>query len=159
MHDTDWDDDTDKIEYQDIDIFVHKIKKMRTRCPDSPIIVHCSAGLGRTGTLIAIYALVESIEWQEKEENKEMMKKMEWVDKEYKDLNEVRVSVFACVRKMREQRWSMVKKQCQYNLIYGYLQKWVKGNFDEMLKSDDESVSMDDDEDFQREINEKDDQS
>jgi len=28
-----------------------------------------------------------------------------------------------------------------------------------MLKSDDESVSMDDDEDFQREINEKDDQS
>jgi len=83
---------------------------MRTRCPDSPIIVHCSAGLGRTGTLIAIYALVESIEWQEKEENKEMMKKMEWVDKEYKDLNEVRVSVFACVRKMREQRWSMVKK-------------------------------------------------
>ena len=44
-------------------------------------------------------------------------------------------------------------------MIYGYLQKWVKGNFDEMLKSDDESVSMDDDEDFQREINEKDDQS
>lgn len=27
----------------------------------SPIIVHCSAGIGRTGTLIAIFNMIESI--------------------------------------------------------------------------------------------------
>lgn len=35
-------------------------------------------------------------------------------------LNET-ISVFATVRRLREQRWSMVKKECQYEFIYAYV--------------------------------------
>jgi protein tyrosine phosphatase len=31
------------------------------------------------------------------------------------------VSVFRVVRLLREQRWSMVKKSCQYSFIYDYI--------------------------------------
>lgn len=37
-----------------------------------------------------------------------------------------RISVFGSVRKIREQRWNMVKNKAQYAFIYEYLEHWVK---------------------------------
>ena len=75
-----------------------------------PIIVHCSAGCGRTGTFIAICNIVAAVE----ELNKQGKKKCEY------DLVP-RISVFGTVRKLREQRWTMVKTEAQYKSIYEFL--------------------------------------
>jgi len=56
-------------------------------------LVHCSAGIGRTGTLIAIYNAVESIMYSRKTGT------------------EASISIFGIVRRLREQRWNMVKNQ------------------------------------------------
>ncbi len=44
-----------------------------------------------------------------------------------------RVSVFGAVRKMREQRWNMVKKQIQYIFIYDYLERWIRKNMIDLI--------------------------
>lgn len=44
-----------------------------------------------------------------------------------------RVSVFGAVRKMREQRWNMVKKQVQYVFIYDYLERWIRKNMIDLI--------------------------
>jgi len=40
-----------------------------------------------------------------------------------------RISVFATVRRIREQRWNMVKTADQYKYIYSFFAKWVSSNF------------------------------
>jgi len=40
--------------------------------------------------------------------------------------NEPRVSVFGTVRRLREQRCYMVKKQSQYVFLYTYMDLWIK---------------------------------
>jgi protein tyrosine phosphatase len=47
---------------------------------------------------------------------------------DYPHSRKARVSVFGAVRRMREQRWNMVKKQVQYSFIYEYLERWVRKN-------------------------------
>lgn len=75
------------------------------RCPT---LVHCSAGIGRTGTFIALFYLRQMIV--------ELRKKG--------ILNEL--SIFGLVRNLKEQRFGMVNKASQYRILYIAAAHWIK---------------------------------
>lgn len=79
-----------------------------------PILVHCSAGFGRTGTICALFNMIEAIRYTKKnrEELAKVLSECQYLKEKYPEIiNEpVRVSIFGCVRKLREQRMLMVKK-------------------------------------------------
>ena len=60
---------------------------------DKPILVHCGAGVGRTGTYITLDSMLERMK-----------------DPEMDDIN-----VYQCVRNMRSKRVLMVQTQVGYN--------------------------------------------
>lgn len=72
------------------------------------VVVHCSAGIGRTGTIIALHELVSSLHAQLA-----------------RGSSNVRVSVFATVRRLREERWGMVQNRDQYSFIYKFLSRYI----------------------------------
>lgn len=72
-------------------------------------VIHCSAGIGRTGTTAALAHLMIAISSQ--------------VNSGVKD---PKLSVFGTVRRLREQRFSMVQMPEQYKFIYQYLAYWLK---------------------------------
>ena len=71
---------------------------------DNPIVVHCSAGVGRTGTFISMYCLYQEISRQFQDNEKE-----------------IKFSIFNLVRKLKEQRLYMVQTEIQYFFIYHYV--------------------------------------
>lgn len=74
--------------------FVMAVRKQTVGKPN-PVLVHCSAGIGRTGTFMAI-------------------------DRGMEELNsEWRVcDIFACVYRMRQQRGGCVQTAIQYRFIH-----------------------------------------
>ena len=70
-----------------------------------PAIVHCSAGVGRTGTFICMYNLYHEITQQI------------FYDKES---NEIVFSLFNLVRKIKEMRILSVENQRQFALLYDF---------------------------------------
>ena len=93
-----------------INLLINKINDNRIKYPEIPILVHCSAGVGRTGTFIAIYQIIKCLE------------KIKLLNKE------PILNVFNVVRKLREQRYSMVTDTIQYKSIYTLCINWIKEN-------------------------------
>ncbi|KAG0649012.1 Leukocyte common antigen [Hyphodiscus hymeniophilus] len=85
----------------------NSLSQIRSFSQYKPRVVHCSAGVGRTGTFIALDYLL-----QELDEGKfdDMVGKMD-------------DPVFECVKKLREQRMFMVYKPAQYAFIYQVLKE------------------------------------
>ena len=67
-----------------------------------------SAGVGRSGTFISIYNIINCLEKIKKSNNKFVF-----------------FNVFNTVRKLREQRVKMVATSEQYKFIYDCVVKWV----------------------------------
>lgn len=70
------------------------------------VAVHCSAGVGRTGTFIAAFTLIHSAEDQLNAGKK---------------LDEIEISIDEIVRKLSLQRFHMVGQKAQYVLLYRLL--------------------------------------
>ena len=94
-----------------VDTMINYIKIERGSENKAPIVVHCSAGVGRTGTVIATYVIILCLEYLNKLKKPLIM------------------NVFNVVRKLREQRYSLVTDTDQYKFIYDYCLHWIKNNY------------------------------
>ena len=77
----------------DILDFYYKVKSLDSQ-RTGPLILHCSAGIGRTGSFIAIDYLMQQVQ------------------------SEQMLDVFKCVSHMRINRYQMVQTESQYKFIY-----------------------------------------
>jgi len=92
--------------------FLYMIKKVDEIKNENPAVVHCSAGVGRTGTFISIYCLFKEIMSQIKNEKSE----------------NINFSVFNMVRKLKEMRLLMVQSNEQYKFIYDFIDYLLQEN-------------------------------
>jgi len=79
---------------------LHKVDKVRQR--KTPIVVHCSAGIGRTGTFCTVHSTLEKLHLHLREKPNELPE----------------FNVLETVLKMREQRVGMVQTKEQYIFCY-----------------------------------------
>ena len=81
-----------------------KRKEIDKKRKDWPIVVHCSAGVGRTGTFISMYYLEKEIK-----------------DQINQNKDKIEFNIFNLVRKIKEMRMHLVQVYEQYKFIYEFV--------------------------------------
>ena len=74
---------------------------------NTPFIVHCSAGVGRTGTFIAIYILFNQI--------------FHSPNNDFDNYNLIEFNIFNLVRQLKEMRLKLVENEEQYIFIHDFI--------------------------------------
>lgn len=83
-----------------------KLSTAKNECTSSPRIIHCSAGVGRSGTFIALEFLLAQLEAGAVSRAKEK-----------EDI------IYDVVNRLREQRMTMVQSDIQYHFLYEVLRE------------------------------------
>ena len=104
IHLTCWEDHT-ALSTDYFDKIIKIIELVDNNSNKKPVVVHCSAGVGRTGTFISLYNLYHEIIGQISNEK----------------INFIEFSVFNLVRKIKELRMYMVENINQYILLYQFI--------------------------------------
>jgi receptor-type tyrosine-protein phosphatase gamma len=121
LHVTKWPDQGSPDLETDTESLNYLIYYMKKRTlPGQKILVHCSAGCGRSGALVGLYCMVTALETLIKEESSP------------------RVSVFGTVRRLREQRWGLVQTKEQYAFLYSYMEAWISSYLAHSAPEEDE---------------------
>ena len=103
IHLTSWEDHIAPISnYNKIIRIINIIDKYKQ---NSPVVVHCSAGVGRTGSFISVYNLYHEILKQIKNPN----------------VKEIKLSIMNLVRKLKEMRRLSVENENQYIFLYQFV--------------------------------------
>jgi protein tyrosine phosphatase len=87
-------------------------EEVRTIKSSAPVLVHCSAGVGRTGTVLAVVNSMEDV--------------INQLVKEGKKMDEIEISVFEKILKLRQDRMESVERPLQYESVYRAIAEVVK---------------------------------
>lgn len=75
------------------------------------IAIHCMAGVGRTGTLMALINSIICL-------------------KEQNDGDPKLLSIFSIIRRLREQRFEMCETQAQYKFLFDSIRQYFENDLD-----------------------------